>query len=578
MKVAVVVVIALLGALPAAAGPGGNGMIAFASKRTYGDGRVDRGGIHLVAPDGSSRTLLTPGVAAAEQPTWSPDGSRLAYLVDEENESPPRGGLWLVNANGGSRVRLFAGQAGGHVWSPDGTRIAFDSGNRVHVARVADGQVTNVGAGVSASWSPDGDQLAYVSAGIEIVDTATWTNVRKLPLADVVSAMWSPDGAMIAFVRRLTGPPLFAADLSVIRPDGSGRTTVWDRLYSPSRPTWSPDASRLLLDDPGGLSHSGSATFLHPREVLVAAADGSSKTVVTRGRRGFSPAWSPDGTKVAFTTERGTSAQIFIANADGTCPTQLTRSASASRVIDHAHTPSWQPGPNAATSPPIRCADLGLLPRTRTGVGALRSVKEFLFTLANEGNESATAIRFVIEFPQTLVAQGASDSTCRYERRKITCEHPRIEVGTTPMTVGFFARLVRPGRGAIRVRVTGAQPDGDRSNNEIRFVHEVSRCTRLGADRSDTLVGTPRADVICGNGGADRLLGRAGADELLAGAGSDTVVPGLGRDVVNAGGGADFALARDGAQDNITCGSGRDFVVSDRRDTVGRDCERVVRS
>lgn len=564
----------------AEAAPRGNGKIAFAGELRRPLVGSSPHGIYAVNPDGSESMLVTPAGTLGGRPVWSPDGSRLAFLVGEHvTDFSPRGALWVANADGSGR-RLLADDAGNLSWSPDGARIAFTGGLGVHVVRVADGQVVRLGTGTGGapSWSSDGTQLVYAEAslsGLSIVDSADGSPIRKLEITGADAPAWSPDGTMIAFIKRTPGTLFASGHLTVIRPDGSGLATIWPGLLSPSPPAWSPDGTRLVLDDPRGSSHSGSATFLHPRDVLMAAVDGSRKTGLTRGRGGFSPAWSPDGTKIAFTSTRSGLRQVFVVNADGTCPTQLTKSGSAVGVKAEAHTPSWQPVTGAPVSPPIRCADLALATKARAAVGAVRSVQLIRFTLENIGNDPATGVEYVVRLPRTLASYGDQGAACRIGRHAITCKHPRAEVGVA-WTIEFAVRLVRPGRGTIRVYASAGEFDGDRSNNEIRLSHEVSRCTALGGKRSDLLIGTSRADVICGEGGADRILGLGGADHLLGGDKSDAIVPGTGRDVVDAGRGPDLVRAHDGVPDRIACGAGRDRVLADRSDLVGRDCERVV--
>ena len=100
-----VVVIAALLLLPAgASGLPGNGLIAFAS-----DGRL-----YAVDPTEGAEVDLGPGAS----PSWSPDGSRLAFVS---------GGIGVMNADGSGRRQLHVGNDRKPVWSPDGTRLAFMS-------------------------------------------------------------------------------------------------------------------------------------------------------------------------------------------------------------------------------------------------------------------------------------------------------------------------------------------------------------------------------------------------------------------------------------------------------------------
>ena len=84
-------------------------------------------------------------------------------------------------------------------------------------------------------------------------------------------------------------------------------------------------------------------------------------------------------------------------------------------------------------------------------------------------------------------------------------------------------------------------------------------CTVAGTGRADVLRAGPRGDLVCGLGGDDRLAGARGRDRLFGHGGNDRIS--------SVGGGFDV----------VGCGSGRDVVVADRRDRVGRDCERVTR-
>jgi len=87
-------------------------------------------------------------------------------------------------------------------------------------------------------------------------------------------------------------------------------------------------------------------------------------------------------------------------------------------------------------------------------------------------------------------------------------------------------------------------------------------CTALRA--SDTACGSGAAkaehsEIRPGGSGIDRLRGGSGLDRIVAGSGNDRI------------------SARDGAKDTINCGTGRDRVTADRRDSVSRNCERVSR-
>ena len=100
-------------------------------------------------------------------------------------------------------------------------------------------------------------------------------------------------------------------------------------------------------------------------------------------------------------------------------------------------------------------------------------------------------------------------------------------------------------------------------------------CTIVRTPGNDVLSGTPGRDVVCGLGGDDRLLGRGGGDILVGGPGDDRLVGGRGSDRLTGGNGRDLLLARDGRQDRIDGGRGRDSARLDGRDLTTR-VERLV--
>jgi Ca2+-binding RTX toxin-like protein len=117
---------------------------------------------------------------------------------------------------------------------------------------------------------------------------------------------------------------------------------------------------------------------------------------------------------------------------------------------------------------------------------------------------------------------------------------------------------------------------------------------RVGNAKRNLLTGSGRGDLIYGKGGADRIYGRGGRDCLWGGTGNDRVYGGAGADTLHGSTGRDYLVgntgrdrliggfgndrisARDGDNDTIDCGPGRDRALVDRGDKVRR-CEIVVR-
>ncbi|MDP9232132.1 MAG: hypothetical protein M3O73_05105 [Actinomycetota bacterium] len=129
---------------------------------------VSRGGdIYSVRADGMGETRLTASPHAEDQPEWSPDGAKIAY-VDESNSSP---GIKVVNADGSGATRLTSPRAtdlsdGSPAWSPDSSKLAFARGAALWLVNADGAGVRRVAEGdqlkqyASPQWAPDGSSIA----------------------------------------------------------------------------------------------------------------------------------------------------------------------------------------------------------------------------------------------------------------------------------------------------------------------------------------------------------------------------------------------------------------------------------
>lgn len=137
-------------------------VIAFT--RCCESGDVTR--LYLARVDGSPVVPLNiPFVDVVRDPTWSPDGRRIAFTCFLDNESAD---VCLINRDGSGFVRLTKDGAtkGDPAWSPDGSRIAFTkitAGSPPEIALVASdgGGVTRLTDGFEAAWSRDGTTLIF---------------------------------------------------------------------------------------------------------------------------------------------------------------------------------------------------------------------------------------------------------------------------------------------------------------------------------------------------------------------------------------------------------------------------------
>jgi Tol biopolymer transport system component len=295
------------------------------------------GRIYTVRADGSGRRPITGSASGRTQafaPAWSPDGSSLAVSHSRAlGENDERAQIQLLQADGSGRRNLTPLAPGVVDFSP--------------------------------RWSPGGDQVVFVryvvrreryTGSIVIYDLRTGTErtiVRRPlgPRLDQLAAPdWSPDGRQIVYTRaRLDRRFHFRPSLYVVAPDGTGRRLLAGDAQGA---TYSPDGSRIAfasVRDRNGKT-CGSDECTYNGELYVMDASGANPRRLTHNPgEDASPAWSPDGARIAFTSNRnfpnGAGFELYSIRPDGGCLTWLTNGTPASTA------PHWRPGAGGSSEP-----------------------------------------------------------------------------------------------------------------------------------------------------------------------------------------------------------------------------------
>ena len=261
--------------------------IVFVSNR---DGNNE---IYSCNGDGSNILRLTHDAASDDEPAWSPDRSRIAFISRRTGDPE----LYIMNADGSNVIRkTFSGSYNEHpTWSPDGTQIAYSSVSNgsmnIWVVDVTSGSPLQLfaapGWDAHPAWSPDGMKIALVSdwAAYDIVydiyvinadgsGFISLTNNIFDPI-NYLNPSWSPTGTVLALaISREIGIDQYHTQVGVMNPDGSGLTTIISGAAPFTRTSWSPDGTRIAYT-----SLSGSRF-----DVSWVSADGSSSgTIVTNG-------------------------------------------------------------------------------------------------------------------------------------------------------------------------------------------------------------------------------------------------------------------------------------------------------
>ena len=200
------------------------------------------------------------------------------------------------------------------------------------------------------SWSPDGKRIVFMSMSDKKVkdfvltyeiyvmdaDGGNQLNLTNNPHVDR-DPSWSPDGKRIVFSSdregHFRGAVGISSEIYVMDTDGQNEQRLTNNRRNDWTPSWSPDGKRIAFssDRKGDLQNF---------EIYVMDADGQNEQKLTNNR-GYDefPSWSPDGKKILFHSERGEKFDIYVMDADGDNLQNLTNN----RHSDVS--PSWYKPP-----------------------------------------------------------------------------------------------------------------------------------------------------------------------------------------------------------------------------------------
>ena len=336
--------------------------IAFRSER-------DGEGIYVMGSTGESVKRLTD---FGHDPAWSPDGKQIAFSSGSGQNPWSRDAiaqLWVVPSSGLGEIAPLTkqGDAVQPRWSPNGKRIAFwglrnGSGQRDIWTIAADAKGEPEPVAVTSDpavdwdpvWSPDGRSLYFASERggsmnlwrVAIDEASGQTRGEPVPVTTPSrtsgSISLSRDGRLMMYVssdRRS----------SIMR---FGFDPVAGKVVEPPRPIF--EASRVIYTQ--HISPDGRwvafSTLGGQEDLFVVRSDGTGYRQITDDAfRDRGPKWSPDGTRIAFYSDRSGRYETWAIRPDGSGrPEQLTKTTGPSRWDSE-----WSPdGKRLATTDGVR--------------------------------------------------------------------------------------------------------------------------------------------------------------------------------------------------------------------------------
>lgn len=313
--------------------------IVFRSER-------DGGGIFVMAATGESIRRLTN---FGHNPAWSPDGKWVVFsteaILDSPSERVGAATLWTVDILTGETHQLSREDGVQPSWSPNHHRIAYwgvNGGQRDVWTMRADGSdpraVTNDAAmDWNPVWSADGKYLYFCSdlGG----NMNLWRTRIDEESGEVVGSMEpvtmgggsaqrlhpsiSRDGRRIAYVEQVATDNLHKAAFDVATAQVQGAPVSISQNLAPARnPDPAPDGRHLVYSSWGS-----------QEDLFVVGVDGKGERRLTNDVfRDRVPRWSPDGTRIAFYSNRTGNYEIWMIHADGSGLEQVSRSGTRDAI------------------------------------------------------------------------------------------------------------------------------------------------------------------------------------------------------------------------------------------------------
>ena len=376
----------------------------------------------------------------------SPDGERVAFVATKMDRETDRyqSAIWVVDAAGGAPRQFTAGakRDGTPRWSPDGKQLAFTSvreeekPGQLYVIAADGGEsraltTLPLGAGAPA-WSPDGTRIAFSAKTGEAPDP---DSKKAKPYRRITSMKYRVNGEGFTYDHR--------KHLFVVPVDGgSSPEQVTDGDWDDVQPAWSPDGSLLAFVS----ARHEEREFDSWSDIFVVAASGGEAKCLT-GSHGMcaAPSWSPRGDRIAHIyhpvwPSNGTLRTVSMEGAtelvDATFDRETGLGSGAS-----APAPKWLPGGGVLSVAQER-GSAGIVVATAAGTRAVAPAKRNVtwYSVSHNGGKAAVVANSMTAPGEVFVIDLATG-----EERQLTTMNAAWLGEVTPQCAERIAVPTAPG-------------------------------------------------------------------------------------------------------------------------------------
>jgi Tol biopolymer transport system component len=311
--------------------------------------------IWTMKPDGTASRQLTFGHGDDRDPKWSPDGTRIAFASDRAFKG--NYDIWVLDVASGNLTQITSSplEEFEPTWSPDGSQITFASGTTTAISLAGGQQIETIAlasgarttlvtapAGArlnSPTWSPDGSKLAYLQfannkSQLMVSGTRVGTSNDVFPFyANWLSnseVLYTADGRIWVtdLGNNSTREIPFSTQFTVDEPQYAFKPFNFDteasqRVNGIVSPALSPDGRHVV--------------FEALNQLWVMPIGETPQKITNDSYFKVDPTWSPDGTRIAYSSDRSGTEQIYIRNLASGAEEQVTALPGASV------SPAWSP-------------------------------------------------------------------------------------------------------------------------------------------------------------------------------------------------------------------------------------------